>query len=657
MQSIKTLLTVLVTFFSHNVFAQTKEVETPPVNATKSIEHAASYLHTHFSKFIDIETFLSELKIILQNEAIQKQILNFLFPFFATLFLSIFLFWLIKKVLRKYVFVRREIKNTTHLYLHAIARIVLYLIPFVCFFFIFNALLTFSIYDSLERTIASLAINTFLIAIILPGIIRVLFFAKDQNIRLSNLSAESSQKLLKIFRTSAILIATSYLFYSVSIHFKIVAHVNIISTGLNFILTSYLIIISFRNHFVVGNFLQEKDATLSTKAKALSLLYRPFIHVWHIVFSAILIMLFYTLTFKGMASFEPLGFSIFLTIFCLWCLQTLLSEIDQRITSFFLLNLGSFFQKEEHAKKSASFFKHALKGFLYICAALLILESWSINTSFFIFHPTTITFCKKLFSILIILSLAGLILKIGNALFEKLIRNKTGKKSAARIKTLVSLIRNALRVGVWTPVFIIILAELGFNTTPILASVSILSVAVGLGAQNLVKDVITGLFIILEDTIAVGDYIIIAGLTGEVESITIRTVRLRDDFGYVHTVPFNNITNITNKTREFCVAIIHTLVDHQSDLDMIYKLLQENTRNMKNSDAFKDLILSDVDIKGVEDIKDAGIIVESRIKTQPGKNMTLRRLFSQELHKLFQKNNISYPVSEQVVHLKKESSV
>lgn len=144
---------------------------------------------------------------------------------------------------------------------------------------------------------------------------------------------------------------------------------------------------------------------------------------------------------------------------------------------------------------------------------------------------------------------------------------------------MMPLIRNVMFVIIFIIAVIVALANMGMNVTPLLAGAGVIGLAIGFGAQSLVADLITGLFIIIEDSLAIDDYVDVGGHLGTVEGLTIRTVRLRDIDGIVHTIPFSEIKSIKNYSREFGYAIFRVAIPHSMNIDQAITLIREVGQN------------------------------------------------------------------------------
>ena len=197
-----------------------------------------------------------------------------------------------------------------------------------------------------------------------------------------------------------------------------------------------------------------------------------------------------------------------------------------------------------------------------------------------------------------------------------------------RALTMLPLIRNVLMVTIGVVALIVALANMGVNVTPLLAGAGVLGLAIGFGAQTLVADLITGLFIIIEDSLAIDDYVDVGGHLGTVEALTIRTVRLRDLDGVVHTVPFSEIKTIKNYSREFGYAMFRWPVPSSMAMDEALKLIDEVGTELKKDRIVSRNIWSPMEVQGVESFDNGQAVLRFRFKTAPIKQWEVQRAFN-----------------------------
>jgi small-conductance mechanosensitive channel len=226
--------------------------------------------------------------------------------------------------------------------------------------------------------------------------------------------------------------------------------------------------------------------------------------------------------------------------------------------------------------------------------------------------------------------------------------------NAARIGTLLPLIRNIAFV-VFAGLFgLIVLSELGINVAPLLAGAGIVGVAVGFGAQTMVKDFLTGFTIVLEDLIRVGDVVRIAGNLGVVEKITLRKVQLRDVAGIVYTVPYSEITTIENQTKDFSYYVFDVGVSYSEDTDRVADVLRRISLEMQQDTDFGPLILEPLEILGVDRFADSAVMLKARIKTLPIKQWVVGREFNRRMKQAFDAAGIEIPFPQRTVTVRSE---
>jgi small conductance mechanosensitive channel len=225
---------------------------------------------------------------------------------------------------------------------------------------------------------------------------------------------------------------------------------------------------------------------------------------------------------------------------------------------------------------------------------------------------------------------------------------------AKRARTLGSLIRNvssALIVGIGT---LMILRELGVDIAPVLAGAGVVGLAVGFGAQTLVRDIISGFFLILEDQVRVGDVAAINGQAGLVEAINLRTIVLRDSEGTVHVFPNGAINTLANRSKDFSYYVIDLGISYREDPDRVTQVLKEIGAGMQADDHFGAVILAPIEVFGVNAFGDWAVQLQLRIKTIPQKQWEVGRELRRRILRVFAERGIEIPFPERVVTLKVE---
>lgn len=218
-----------------------------------------------------------------------------------------------------------------------------------------------------------------------------------------------------------------------------------------------------------------------------------------------------------------------------------------------------------------------------------------------------------------------------------------------RTRTLASMARN-LTVTMLVAIGIIeVLSELGVNANALLAGAGVVGLAVGFGAQTLVKDLITGLFILVGDTVRVGDVVDLGGRGGVVEAISMRTITLRAYNGDVHTVPYSSIDVVTNMTKDFSYYVFDLVVAYKEDLDRVVEVLREIDSQLRREWPYRRLMLEPLEIAGVDAFRETGPVIRARTKVRPGEQWKVGREFNRRIKRRFDELGIELPVPQQKV--------
>lgn len=216
-------------------------------------------------------------------------------------------------------------------------------------------------------------------------------------------------------------------------------------------------------------------------------------------------------------------------------------------------------------------------------------------------------------------------------------------EATKRAETLVRLLRQGVSIMIWVVALLIVLNELGVSVGPILASAGVAGLAVGFGAQNLVRDVISGFFLILENQVRVGDVAVVNGTGGLVEAINFRTLVLRDLAGTVHVFPNGSITTLSNLTKEWSAYVFEIGVAYKEDTDRVVQVMRNVADELKQDMNFGRLIIDEIEIFGVDKLADSAVIIKGRIKTQPIKQWDVGREFLRRIKQRFDREGIEIP--------------
>ncbi len=252
---------------------------------------------------------------------------------------------------------------------------------------------------------------------------------------------------------------------------------------------------------------------------------------------------------------------------------------------------------------------------------------------------------KDLPKIVLVLVVAAILVRLLKMATRRLARfSRTGALPtglrAQQLRTLASVLNS---VGIAVIVFLAamqILPLLGINMGPLLASAGVAGLAIGFGAQTLVHDVINGFFILMENQYDLGDVVRIGGVSGAVESMSLRRTTLRDDSGAVHIIPNSQITVVSNLTRDWAQVAMHVSVDYRENSDRVVELLKEVGNDLRNDPAFSERLVADPQVPGIERVAGGEVDYLMLIKTRPGEQYAVTRELRRRIKESFQKNNI-----------------
>jgi len=213
----------------------------------------------------------------------------------------------------------------------------------------------------------------------------------------------------------------------------------------------------------------------------------------------------------------------------------------------------------------------------------------------------------------------------------------------AQLATLAPLLRGLAQTAIVIVAILMALSELGVKIGPLLAGAGVVGVALGFGAQTLVKDFLTGIFLIVEDIVSVGDIVRIGDSGGLVEQMTLRTIRLRDFDGTVHVFPYSEAQVLHNLTKSFSYYVFDLQVSYGSDLDAALAIMKRVGGRLKADPEFADKILEPIEVVGVDNLADSGVVLKARIKTRPLQQWTVGREYNRRIKLAFDEAGVEIP--------------
>lgn len=252
---------------------------------------------------------------------------------------------------------------------------------------------------------------------------------------------------------------------------------------------------------------------------------------------------------------------------------------------------------------------------------------------------------SKILKIVVVFIVIKILSRILNAIISKMVEKRKHSKlpvDERKLNTLSAVLKNVIRYTIYFIGVMIILDILGVNTNSIIATAGIGGLAISFGAQSLVKDIITGFFILFEDQFSVGDYIQIGDFEGIVVEMGIRVTKIRDFSGELHIIPNGNISIVTNKSRGPMSSYVDVRIPYEEDVDRAIRIIEEACEKVKENN---DTILEGPSVLGITDLGDSGINIKIIAKTEPMNQWALERQLRKEIKKAFDAENIqiAYP--------------
>jgi small conductance mechanosensitive channel len=257
--------------------------------------------------------------------------------------------------------------------------------------------------------------------------------------------------------------------------------------------------------------------------------------------------------------------------------------------------------------------------------------------------------------IVAIVAVAWIVVAVGQHAVRKLrirIASRFDDREAVqRAETIGRVVRYLIAVVVSIIAGMLVLGELGVSVAPILGAAGVVGLAVGFGAQSLVKDYFTGFFLLLENQIRQGDVVKLGEHSGLVEEVTLRYVRLRDYDGHVHFVPNGMVGSVVNMSRGFAQAVIDASVSYSTDVDAAMAVMHEVAAELGRDPAFAGRILDDLEMAGVDRWADSAVIIRARLRVRPLEQWAVRREYLRRLKAAFDRAGIEIPFPQMQLHL------
>jgi moderate conductance mechanosensitive channel len=286
----------------------------------------------------------------------------------------------------------------------------------------------------------------------------------------------------------------------------------------------------------------------------------------------------------------------------------------------------------------------AVSTIIAILALGLLLEAWGVGIASW-FDPGRLgaVVLSELSSVLLAVAVSIIVWEACNTAIERQLARFAREGAytrAARLRTLLPMLRTALIVTILTIAGLTALSAVGVNIAPLLAGAGIVGIAVGFGSQKLVQDLVTGVFLLLENAMQVGDFVTVSGLSGTVENLSVRSIRLRAGDGSVHIIPFSSVTSVTNTNRGIGNAAVSVNLAYTEDIDRAGEVLKQIAVEMRREPEFKQLMRGDLDLWGVDKFDAATVTVVGQIECTDSGRWPVQREFNRRMRIQFQQRGL-----------------
>lgn len=417
---------------------------------------------------------------------------------------------------------------------------------------------------------------------------------------------------------------------------------------LGLLLTLAIIVFILQNRTNVASWLRGNEESTSAFRASRG----RFADVWHVLVILYILLLYGVWTLAAEDGFQFVLQASALTLLILVVARVATGGLRRAVRRLFSLKEDvrqRYPGLEARANRYLPILENSIGVIFTVIAAFAVLEAWGVDSFGWLATPAGQKTTGSLLTIILLLVMTVVILEVVSAVIERYL-SRDGADVGTRARTLLPLLRTTLLVVLVTMFILVTLSELGLNIAPLLAGAGVIGLAIGFGAQTLVKDIITGMFILMEDQLAVGDVVKVGSHAGVVEKLSLRTIRLRDLAGTVHVVPFSEVTTLENMTKDFSRYVFEVGVAYREDTDEVVAALKQVGDELLQDETFKDLIVLPLEVLGVDSFGDNAVIIKARITTKPIKQWQVGREFNRRMKKRFDELGIEIPFPHRTIY-------
>jgi small-conductance mechanosensitive channel len=533
---------------------------------------------------------------------------------------------------------------------YAILHLIVDLIPIAAFIAVAYGIMPALAPSDDARLVALAIINANLLARLIVAVARAVLVPRAPGLRLLQATDETANYLLIWVRRISAVSVYGYFIAEAGLLLGLPQTLHAVLLRLiGLTVAAMLAIFILQNRNSVAAWFKGRSAGGSTWAR----LRHRFADIWHFLAILYVLAVYAVWALDITGGFRFLFRATLVTLLVLFVVRLVTTGINRLVDRGFALSAdlkARFPGLEYRANRYLPLLQRILIAVIYIFAGLSLLEVWGLGAYGWLASDFGQRLTRTLITIGFIMFGALLATEIVNGIVERFMRQRQTDADdpyrGARLRTLLPLIRNAFRIVLGVMVTLIVLSELGINIAPLLAGAGVVGLAVGFGAQTLVKDVITGIFILAEDTMAVGDVVDIDARTGVVEAMSIRSIRLRDGAGAVHTIPFSAVTTVKNMTKDYANVVFDIGIPYDADVEKVGDVLRAIGDEMRKDSKFSRDIIGPMTVVGITKFQENGMVIQAHMKTRPMRQWDVRNEAHLRLRKAFADHGIEFAVPQ-----------
>jgi small conductance mechanosensitive channel len=377
--------------------------------------------------------------------------------------------------------------------------------------------------------------------------------------------------------------------------------------------------------------------------------------IWHVLAVVYVVAFYFVWAIAAKGGFGFLLRATLLTIALIFGAQFLLFAIGKLLRMAFSISSDTMARHpglELRANRYLPALRRLVKSLVFLAVAFAVLEVWGFGTLTWLGTDAGATLINTVSIIILVVMLALVLSELFGLMVERYLRQLDEKHvSGTRARTLLPLLRTAFQVVLIVMVSLVVLSQIGVDIAPLLAGAGVVGLAIGFGAQKLVQDVINGFFILVEDSVSIGDFVEAGGHSGVVESMTIRSIEMRDGDGVVHTVPFSSVSTVKNYSKDFAYAVVDAAVGYRENTDDVVEIIREVGEEMRRDSPVKDGIIGPIEIFGVNELATNAVMIRARFRTRPMRQWDVRREFLRRIKLAFDEKGIDIPFRQQTIYI------